>query len=444
MKVVHKVRKRTTVHAALCEIVSIGTGNFEVRVSDDMHFSLDLVPFACRLGDTLSLLRQWMVRKPSASMNKIMPLPNQTVSLPPMLEDYPEESVVGAPEPEPAAASSSALAPWEPINFRDQSVLSVCNELISKGALEAPDGVEASFARLDILMALKTAGVVKLFNDEFDVLMVRLKREGLQWAVTWKLTDQRLAARINRHGPLLGKTKMELMAMPYYEGWSSEGQLPAEWHPDGMAARIFTLRFTRPLSYFACLNDRYRVIEKVDVAISHRQCDAYYRCLLQLDQAKLAVIMDRQNAAQSNEWFRQQLLDANVAAEEEPEQGGEPEEPMPIAASAYPEEQVAVTEMNTWDRCEVSTTDEPLAAIRVFFDQCSGGDATKRRGFCVCEKHRCHFWKPVKICKTRDEYLAFMWLWWRHGCANKDAHLKFRPDPEDVAALVPKLVRRPF
>ena len=149
VKVVHKVRKRTTVHAALCEIVSIGTGNFEVRVSDDMHFSLDLVPFACRLGDTLSLLRQWMVRKPSASMNKIMPLPNQTVSLPPMLEDYPEESVVGAPEPEPAAASSSALAPWEPINFRDESVLSVCNELISKGALEAPDGVEASFARLE-------------------------------------------------------------------------------------------------------------------------------------------------------------------------------------------------------------------------------------------------------------------------------------------------------
>ena len=244
----HLVRRRTAIHATLCDVLSIDTGNFEIRVREDTPFVLDLVPFAYRLGDTLRVLRQWMVRKPSSSISRLVTLPNQPVSLPPELEDYPEESVVGAPEPEPAA-SSSAVAPWQPISFRDEAVLSVCNELISRGAFDAASGgVEASFARLDILIGLKQAGVVELFNDEFGVLMVRLIREGLQWGATWKLTEPLLACRVNRLCPLLRKTKMELMATLYYEGWTSEGQVPAEWHPDGMATMIFDPRFSRPVS----------------------------------------------------------------------------------------------------------------------------------------------------------------------------------------------------
>ena len=165
---------------------------------------------------------------------------------------------------------------------------------------------------------------------------------------------------------------------------------------------------------------------------------------MSLNAERLALVLaDADAEDRGNEWFRGKLKD-----EEQPDGGGEEEgeaepEDDPLAAIAnYPEVSVVEQSLNMWDRCMVSTRDDPLRNVKVYFsDPRAGGN---RRGFTVCDVHRCHCWRPVTIQPSREEFLAYMYLWHAHPAENKDAHLRFVPEASEIQRTVPNLVLTPF
>ena len=176
------------------------------------------------------------------------------------------------------------------------------SQLAAEGLFEESPGPGRDTApiRLEAARALSEAGVLVLIDDGFGELTCKLRRQGVQWDITTMISLPTRPCRLKRAAPLLKYTKLELMAVLFFEGWQPADPPPETWAEGDDF--LFDARLSRPLSYFACLVDRRRILAATHDPIVQAQSDAYYRCLMLLDQAKLQLMLqDAAGEDRSNE-----------------------------------------------------------------------------------------------------------------------------------------------
>jgi len=410
---------------------------------------VDLLPFASRLLDTLRRTLMWRSETHCpVSLQRLAALPDAQVPPLPMLDDYPEPSVVGEVASE---VPGDALVPLLPqVQLRSFEVHAFLQDLVARGAVEGESIPDVSLLqvphRLDIVLALRDAGVVALNDDGFGDFSIRVNRRSLMWTHMIKTAQPCSLFRVRRKNvKLLQLTKLELVAQLFYSGWRPQPHPLPAWHRDGP---LYLLPdFSRPISYFAALLDSERITAKIDTTIAHDGNDGYYRCLLQLDQAKLLALMNVGMEDKPYEWYMQALKDCPDASDTDTDESVSPRPILDHVDEGPPdvqEGQIVRLEMNTWDRASVFIRGRPLDRVKVYFDQCHISTGQPRRGFAWCSQHHCHKWRPVSMAPSRDAYLAWMLLWFLKEVDTKEEHLAYVPSDEEIAAIIPQLVREPF
>ena len=354
-----------------------------------------------------------------------------------------------------ASASSLAIVPSQPPTMRDvveEQRLLESLRVAEGSAAEDGMGCRAvhalSLANWDagVSHALSATGAIDSTFDEFGELILSTRSSGVAWSVATTVTEPMLAMRAHMNVAIMHTPKVEWLVRLLMEGWVGEEERQTPWSPGG--ALVYRTGMHQPISYWACLASRDKVVAKGIVEIKHKMTDNYYKCLLFMDGPRLRATLD-QMADKSDDWFRQQLKDsgcrrADAALEDDPDDapplpalqgpdGPQYEADMPIVPF--------VVQSDEWSRCIVSHPSCP--PTRVYFDHTSH-QSGRQRGWVECRAHGCI---KYEFCRgTKESFCARMMLWMadadRHD--NKPAHLAFKPSEDVVTALASDIALAPF
>ncbi len=206
----------------------------------------------------------------------------------------------------------------------------------------------------------------------------------------------------------------------------------------------------QPLSYFAALREVDNIFEKGVTSVEHGGLDAYYRCLLPLDEGALRSLPVGW-AAKGHAWLRSQLSlnGAEVEGDEERVGAADVAEALAlpicdsIADIIAPVVRSAAEE--GWSRCMVRLP--PNAWFKVWFDGCTH-QSGRQRGWAECGSYRCIKYKFTEVLESRVPFCAAMALWMGHGVMHSDMtrsdHLAYWPSPEQVSVAAMDVLTRDF
>ena len=149
---------------------------------------------------------------------------------------------------------------------------------------------------------LADTGHVYEERTEFGEVEVRLNLDRLQQSVHMIVGAPVHAIRVSVKGSPSKPPKMMLMLRLREMGWGS-GEPDEDLGPDSQL--IYKESLARPLAYFIALLEREKIFEKVYV-IKRGGSGYYYRCLLSMEEERLALF-DLYDPDQDNNWWKQQF-----------------------------------------------------------------------------------------------------------------------------------------
>jgi len=174
--------------------------------------------------------------------------------------------------------------------------------------------------------------------------------------------------------------------------------------------REFSQALSKPVAYFACLNDIDDVFAKGVVSVGHAQKSGYYRCLLLLSGDRLASALAIEDLEEKDyKLLLQDVTDPDPDCEP-PALEDLPEGFRGDALPIWPAEGHAIKE----EKSSRSIVRCPgFDDLKVYFDHLSGSSAIQQ-GFAVCNDCGVCRWKTTNKADARA-YFATM-LAWQRGC----------------------------
>ena len=181
-------------------------------------------------------------------------------------------------------------------------------------------------------------------------------------------------------------------------------------------AQEFVCSIKRPNSYFIALLSNELIFSKSIDCIFHNMPDHYYKCLVALDAAKLALWTVLDDC--SDDWFKSQLncsedqpsLEADHVADIAQSNVSSAEIVRVIGDSGLIAPEV---EENVWKRCKVYLGEDDADSTKVYFTH-----EVPYRGFTSCSQCGCIKYRPMESAANRNEFAVAMHLWHVHGVRN--------------------------
>ena len=207
-------------------------------------------------------------------------------------------------------------------------------------------------------------------------------------------------------------------------------------------------------SYFAALVHCHSIFGKAVPDIDHYQHDNYYKCLMLLDQNKLALVLAGL-AGQNDDWFRKQL--PALADQKDPEDGcpggggdgGGNDVDMPLEDAELPLAICPDVEdrFMGWSRKRCNTG-PGTPELRIFFDLGSHPSGLQQ-SWLTCLLHPsegCIRWRRAQ--GEQKRFCSYMYAWHEDGALpcnnNRTKHMAHEPGQERVDEIESRIVMEDF
>ena len=445
-------RRDSCIHVSRCIVLSLKVDVKQAIVFNDYasHVVMDASVLIDHIGIVLPELYSWHVVERSSILK-----PSGRLAIEDTATRYDELPVlsdggagVSAQRASSSSSSSLAIVPLhtEPEPTDNKNIIAALREVerLSGSDSLVHVGLTGDLHHGNIEAAVQ-AGALHGLRDEFGELCVAINKKGVQTSVAVTLGRPVQLSLIVRDSDLLKSSKMELALRLKLDGWLNVMGLSTAWAPGGYLH--FDLQWKHPVSYFAALVDRDRIVGKGVSCIAHGEKDGYYRCLLTLPPSVLASFAGSL-AGHDQAWYALRLKQS----------GGEEDtdDMLPIAdvVGEFPvsvgygegsiEPQIIVADL--WTRKLVDSGPGTLQ-IKVYYDNCTGG-SSKQRGWTECTVHDCRPYRPVGT--REDDFLAEMYAWQMAAVTqetlreNRGEHLRHRPSAADIEHYKRIINARPF
>jgi hypothetical protein len=344
-----------------------------------------------------------------------------------------------------ATSSGVAVADVSRDFVKEQQALTCLTEHpVSHDGSSVVDWSSITGVHWNTVEALARMGAVVVQHDEFGETQISLNPSGLEMSALHSVRGPVPICHVRLSYPPLQMPKLEWLLILCKDGFAAMPILESSWEPGSL------LQYSdesHPVSYYAAMALRQMILDKGVPCIRHRFPDAYYKALILLPAAKLAVMLESMDG-KNNIWFRKVLKDSAlgdvvVQHPDELDPVEEDAEPVLCIADGAVDGMLdlipASVSSSAWTRCNVSSG-AGTPCIKIYFDFFTHSSG-RQRGFVDCGAHGCRryvFCNGLKL-----DFCAEMYLWVMSSelaeCSSKLDHLQYKPDAGSVQALKPLL-----
>jgi hypothetical protein len=402
------------------------------------HVVIDVMAMAAYIADVLAGAHRWKAIQSEPGM---VSLYDDVAAL----EDLPYAQPINQPL-DPASSSSLVAIPVDP-----RAQTRVVSQLAFAGAWDARSAVpfdQLEGVKVALVDAMEARGDLRRGRGEFGEDELSLVRSRITWTSREVVSRPvRCAVTLGRR-PLMKCTKLDLILRLHKEGWKDAGPKIEPWASG--ERMLYAPRLRHPLSYFAALIERWRIIAKGVVHIRHSCKDVYYRALLFAPPEKLLPILDRmppRSPVVPDADFKAILPDGHGEEDPDGDDIDDMDEPPAIedGPTLHDIAPSLVPSVDMWDRCIVDGGDGTPAA-KVYFTGLD--DDLVQRGFCPSEATNCCKWQVCRASPDRTHFCSAMYAWFLHGVSrpgmSREEHLGWTPADASVLALAQTVRLLPF
>jgi len=421
-----------------------GSGSAKLVASLNMESmrQINLLPLVAHMQQALQQIAKWNVQQAAST-------PLVQICTPPALA-MGSEPILPLPDAVREHEPSTALVPVN--TDMTKNALLLFHKLAKLGAF-VHQNVHVSLNRPDFsaiqeesIVALRDAGVVQADRDaDSGHWKLAIHSQCCVWKMSYGLRHPVPLARLTSDRSLLQKSKLELILRLRQDGWVPEKKLV----PATLAGpRFFAQQLTKPVAYFAALNDIDSICgAKAVQSIEHQRPAVYYKCLLALKDEALQQFLVALPTLENESHFKRFLPKALRDGLVDPAEG----EPLPIEdlpeglPDGGPDLPVVPSKPHgvEWLRCIVSAPPH-FQSLRVYFDHFTSSSVTQR-GYAECPICKTCRWKQCM--GTRAQYCATM-LAWARGCSiaghDREKHRTWQPPVADVAEATASMKMEDF
>jgi hypothetical protein len=449
----HLTSFRDCVNVNICTVFryEAAAGTVMLFKGRNRHQTIRLLPIVASLETVYPEFFLWSVLKQKPiQMAAVSAISQLSLRSPAATYPFP---VYVAPSALVDASAFGVTEPDHPLAFLDASSgasdLAVFRCLVQLEKLSPRADEWLPFELLDsvhmnLVNALVTVGAVETQIDDLGELKLRRSGIGLRWTLVHLYGNPIQCARLSGCS---SQCKLDALSELHRGGWRPHPNIDGAWRIG--EHKLYHPSLARPFSYFTCLLECEALMAKGVESIPHLEKDAYYRCLLRLSAASLALMLSTMPADADNDWFKSQLVDGEdepfedelLALEDEPPEEGEPRP----ALSCLVPPAVEIELPQFWDRCWMRIGDAS-PRYKCYFDQ-GTHQSNRPRGWVNCETHQCIKYMWADTFDSRESFCAFAYAWLTlyhsdHPC--KGDHLSFTPTTEQVKAVADNLCLESF
>jgi len=441
----HLYRPRSTIQVCRCQLQDLlqhGLNSVTLAVDAEDTLELDMFVWAQNMRQVMGSLRRWALLRYTPQYEFVRPALADVQPLPAIVD-----GLLGTVAS--SSSSSTAIVPADPLG--SDATMAFVVACVGQGATAGgtvaipfrESGLQAVHVR-----ALHSAGALEVCPRDNDVEL-RLVRSAVAWQARVEVLNPRLAMLVPPEGSLMQCSKLDLMVRLRLEGWGPwpTGVAVEDWAPE--RALRFLDSDRRPLSYFAALLSRFRIIDKGAEVIPHTRPDAFYRALLCLPATALALMLSMEDGEDmTNQWYTKRIVDC-PGAKLEPGSDEEVEPPPTDDLVALLDRAPPTRprpERARWMRQECDLG-PGTPVVRVFFDHASPSGIQK--GFCPCDWSGACRWHQCTLFPSLEAYCAAMYAWHKppNGAEvgeGREGHMRYKPPASHVAFVQARMRLRPF